>query len=273
MITLPGCLWCKRPFRARRGGSPKRFCCAAHRIAFWSAARRWAERAVVDADRCQFADCLRHLADHVLQQWLGHAIREGHIELAGDERQYRRRQVADDRIFDAVEIRSALLPIIGVSGHLDVLVRLEPDEFKRARADRMLAHVSRRDMTGIDRGIPGSEQSEKGWLRPLQAEGNLIVAMRGDRVEVPVPGLARIDAQLLARLADQHLPATLDVLGCEELAVVPSDTLTQRKGQLGSVLAPRPASSEIRNDRIETVLFDVLIEHHEIIEDTHHRPL
>ena len=47
MITLPGCLWCKRPFRARRGGSPKRFCCAAHRIAFWSAARRWAERAVV----------------------------------------------------------------------------------------------------------------------------------------------------------------------------------------------------------------------------------
>jgi hypothetical protein len=29
------------------GGSPKRFCCAAHRTAFWSAARRWAERAVV----------------------------------------------------------------------------------------------------------------------------------------------------------------------------------------------------------------------------------
>jgi hypothetical protein len=47
MITLPPCLWCKRPFRARRGGSPKRFCCAAHRIALWSAARRWAERAVV----------------------------------------------------------------------------------------------------------------------------------------------------------------------------------------------------------------------------------
>ena len=47
MIILPGCLWCKRPFRARRGGSQKRFCCAAHRIAFWSAARRWAERAVV----------------------------------------------------------------------------------------------------------------------------------------------------------------------------------------------------------------------------------
>jgi len=47
MITLPVCLWCRRPFSARRGGSPKRFCCAAHRMAFWSAARRWAERGVV----------------------------------------------------------------------------------------------------------------------------------------------------------------------------------------------------------------------------------
>jgi hypothetical protein len=49
MTTPPNarvCLWCERPFPARRGGSPKRFCCAAHRIAFWSAVRRWAERAV-----------------------------------------------------------------------------------------------------------------------------------------------------------------------------------------------------------------------------------
>jgi len=76
----------------------------------------------------------------------------------------------------------------------------EPSEFKRARADRMLTHVSRRDMTGIDRGIPGSEQCEKGRLRLLQAEGDFIVAVRGDRFEVPVPGLAGIDAQLLARL-------------------------------------------------------------------------
>jgi hypothetical protein len=40
------CLWCGRPFSARRGGSPKRFCSASHRMAFWSALRRWAERAV-----------------------------------------------------------------------------------------------------------------------------------------------------------------------------------------------------------------------------------
>jgi len=40
------CLWCGRPFSVRRGGSPKRFCSAAHRTAFWSALRRWGERAV-----------------------------------------------------------------------------------------------------------------------------------------------------------------------------------------------------------------------------------
>ena len=44
--TSTACIWCGRPFRARRGGSPKRFCSAAHRISFWSALRRWAERAV-----------------------------------------------------------------------------------------------------------------------------------------------------------------------------------------------------------------------------------
>ena len=47
MITSSVCPWCKRAFPARRGGSPKRFCCAAHKTAFWSAARRWAEKAVV----------------------------------------------------------------------------------------------------------------------------------------------------------------------------------------------------------------------------------
>jgi|HubBroStandDraft_3_1064219.scaffolds.fasta_scaffold78727_4 hypothetical protein len=40
------CLWCGRPFAARRGGSPQRFCKARCRTAFWSALRRWAERAV-----------------------------------------------------------------------------------------------------------------------------------------------------------------------------------------------------------------------------------
>jgi len=41
------CLWCDRLFMPRRGGGSRQvFCQADHRIAFHSAARRWAERAV-----------------------------------------------------------------------------------------------------------------------------------------------------------------------------------------------------------------------------------
>jgi hypothetical protein len=40
------CPWCDRPFRARRGGSPQRFCGSKCRATFWSALRRWGERAV-----------------------------------------------------------------------------------------------------------------------------------------------------------------------------------------------------------------------------------
>src|SRR5438552_12999287 len=89
-------------------------------------------RAAVDADRRQFADCLRHLIVHVLQQWFGHAVPEGHVELPGYERQYRCREVTDDRILDAVEIWPALLPVIRIPRHPDVLVWLELDEFERA---------------------------------------------------------------------------------------------------------------------------------------------
>ena len=45
-MTRTTCRWCGRLFQARRGGSPQRFCSAAHRMAFWSALRCWAERAV-----------------------------------------------------------------------------------------------------------------------------------------------------------------------------------------------------------------------------------
>jgi hypothetical protein len=43
------CSWCDRPFRVRRtGGTPKKFCSPAHRNAFHTAARKWAEKAVAD---------------------------------------------------------------------------------------------------------------------------------------------------------------------------------------------------------------------------------
>jgi hypothetical protein len=40
------CSWCGQDLQPRRGGSPQRFCSAKHRSLFWSALRRWGERAV-----------------------------------------------------------------------------------------------------------------------------------------------------------------------------------------------------------------------------------
>src|SRR5215471_6002055 len=59
-----------------------------------------------------------------------------------DEGEDCRRSVRYHSVFDAVEVWSVRLPIIGITRHLDVLVRLELDEFERAGADRVLAHVA-----------------------------------------------------------------------------------------------------------------------------------
>src|SRR6516225_1400300 len=77
------------------------------------------DQVAVDAALRHLADRLRHLARHVVQQRNGEAEREGHVELSGNKRQSRRREVADDGIFDAVEIRPVLLPIIWIAGHRD----------------------------------------------------------------------------------------------------------------------------------------------------------
>jgi hypothetical protein len=40
------CSWCRQDLQPRRGGSPQRFCSAEHRSLFWSALRRWGDRAI-----------------------------------------------------------------------------------------------------------------------------------------------------------------------------------------------------------------------------------
>src|SRR5437762_6032884 len=93
-----------------------------------------------------------------------------------------------DRVLDAIEIRPVLLPVIEVSGHLDLFVGLEADEFEWAGADRILPHVARRHVAGIDRRESRGQCGEKRRLRPLQMKGNLVVAPGADPLEVAVPG-------------------------------------------------------------------------------------
>jgi hypothetical protein len=52
---------------------------------------------------------------------------------------------------------------------------------------------------------------------------------------------------------------------------MPLDALARRECQLRRVLAPRPAGRQIRDDRGEAVLRDMLVKHDEIIEHAHHR--
>jgi PAS domain S-box-containing protein len=214
---------------------------------------------------------LRGLRSDILQQRDRDLVGEGQVELAGNKGEDRSRAVGDDRIFDAVEIGPARFPIIGIADELDCLARLELDKFERAGADRMLPHVARRDMAGIDGRIAGGEQSEDRWLRPLQHKGGRGGAVGGDFRNVVPPRFARIEAQPLGSATGQQVPGAFDVGGSERLAVMPSHPLAQLEGQPGPLFVPRPAVGQVGNDGIETVLYLVLVVHHEVVEHRHHR--
>jgi hypothetical protein len=54
------------------------------------------------------------------------------------------------RPLDAIEVRPSRLPVVRVPDHPDVFVRLESGEFEGPRADRVSAHVARRNVARID---------------------------------------------------------------------------------------------------------------------------
>src|SRR6266478_4048134 len=228
------------------------------------------DQVTADIRRVQLAKSLRRLICYVPRQRYRQPA-ERDVELAGNKCQHRRRHVADDRIFDAIKVRPAGFPVIGIAYQLDRLVRLELDKFERPRADWMLAHVTRRYMAGVDRRKPGGEQGNKGGLRPLQYKRRFVIPVGGDLLEVAVPGLPRIDTQLLARLALQQVPGALDILGGQRLAVVPLDALVQLEGQPGAVLVPRPALGQFGHDRLHAVLLHVLVVQNEVVKHPHHR--
>src|SRR6516164_1906102 len=86
--------------------------------------------------------------------------------------------VKDDRASIVLGQLSFDFPI-RVSGYFNVFVGLECAEFEWASADRVLPHVTRWNMAGIDRRIPGSKSRDKSWLRPPQMKSDFVVAIRG----------------------------------------------------------------------------------------------
>src|SRR5262249_38931864 len=155
---------------------------------------------------------------------------------AGNKGQDRGRAVAQDRVFDRIEIGYARLPVVRVLYDLYEFIRLELDEFERARADRMLAHLRRRDVAGVDRRHTRGEQRDERRLGSFQYKCRLVIAIGVDLGEIVVPGLARVDPQLFGGLALHQIPRAFDVGGGERLAVMPFHTLTQMEGEVRAVL-------------------------------------
>ena len=99
-----------------------------------------------------------------------------------------------------------------------------------------------------------------------------MVAVRRHFLEVVVPDLARVAAELLrAVLAEQRMPGALHVLGRERLAVVPLHALAQFERELGLAVVPRPARSQVGHDRLQAVQRLVLVEQHKVVEHGHER--
>ena len=143
------------------------------------------DQVAIDVRGKHLANRVRRLVLDILQ------LRDGDPEidigLAGDKRQQPGRYIFDDRVFDAVEVGTPLLPIIRVAGHRDRLVWLELDKFERAGADRMTAHVARADVTRVDRRPAGRQQGEKRRLWPLQMKNGLEIAIRRHFGDIHIP--------------------------------------------------------------------------------------
>ncbi len=88
-----------------------------------------------------------------------------------------------------------------------------------------------------------------------------MVAVGGHLRKVAVPRFARIETQLVGRLAGQQIPGAFDVLRGERFAVMPFNALAQQEGQRGAVLVSAPPGRQIGHDRGHTVLLGVLVEH------------
>ena len=106
------------------------------------------------------------------------------------------------------------------------------------------------------------------WKMTVYGSGASIV------LDVGVPVLARVDAQLAGRVGRlaQHVERELHVLGRERLAVVPLHALAQEEDQVAVVVLPRPLLGELADHGVHALLLLERIEDHEVAEARHRRP-
>ena len=147
--------------------------------------------------RRHLADRMRRARLHVLHQGNADVGGKGDVVIAGGERQHARGAAVDHPERDLVEIRTILLPVIGIAHQTNQFAALEFDEFERPGADRLGAHHLLRHMAGIDRRKRARQQHRQAGLRLAQFERRLIIAVDGDVLQLGVPDLARIAVKVL----------------------------------------------------------------------------
>jgi hypothetical protein len=123
-------------------------------------------------------------------------------------------------------------------------------------------------MSRIDRAIARGEHHQERGLRAFQAEHHRVRIGRLDVLDVRVPVLAGVDAELgrrVRRLAE-HVEGELDVLRRERLAVVPLDVLPEKKDEVLVVVLPRPPLGEVAHDGVHALRRLPRIEEDEVVE-------
>ena len=106
-------------------------------------------------------------------------------------------------------------------------------------------------------------------MRPAKLEGNFKVAIRHHRLDIGVPGPARVLAEFVGEFVLQQIDGAFHIGRCEWLAIVPFHPWMQPEGEGFLIVTPCPAISKFGGDGFRGVLRDILAEQHEIIEHAH----
>jgi len=176
-------------------------------------------------------------------------------------------------VAERVQVGPALDEVVGVLHVIDELALAPLLDLEGAGADASRTVARGRDVRGIDRGIAGCKHQQQRRLRPLQPEDHRVRIGSLDCLDVGVPVLARVDAELRLGLGSlaHHVEGELDVLRGEGLAVVPLDVLAEKEHKVSIAVLPRPLLRELAHEGLGALNALELVEEDEVAEARHRR--
>ena len=194
----------------------------------------------------------RHRGLELVRDVLGDLAGGRGIEPPGLERGGAGPPLADDHVLEPVQVGPALHEVVRVLHVLDELAPPPLLELERAGAHAAAALLGHRHVSRVDRRLPRGQHHQDGGLGPLEAEDHRVRIGGLDGLDVGVPVLPRVEAQLrlhVGRLA-HHVEGELDVPGRERLAVVPLHVPPQEEHQVPVAVLPGPLLGQLAHDGV-----------------------